>query len=92
VDKAREMFYGIGLMKSPTLSKESIERIRGWLKHSGAIGIAITAQSFKNFIKKEYFSKEDFDIIAIDEAADIIIARDFIDGFRMLKYIRDLEK
>jgi len=92
VDKAREMFYGIGLMKSPTLSKESIERIRGWLKHSGAIGIAITAQSFKNFIKKEYFSEEDFDIIVVDEAADVVIARDFIEGFRMSKYLRGLEK
>jgi len=50
VDRAQEMFYGLGLIKSPTLSKEQIERIRGWPKHSGAVGIAMTMQSFKNFI------------------------------------------
>mgnify|MGYP000569065468 CR=1 FL=1 len=92
VDKAQEMFYGIGLMKSPTPSKESIERIRGWLKYSGAIGIAMTAQSFKNFIKKAYFSEEDFDIVVVDEAADLVVARDFIEGFRVSKYLRGLEK
>lgn len=92
VDRAQEMFYGIGLMKSPRLSKESIERIRGWLKHSGAVGIAMTAQSFKNFIKKAYFSEEDFDMIIVDEAADLVVARDFIEGFRMSKYLRGLEK
>ncbi|MHA1381296.1 MAG: DEAD/DEAH box helicase [Candidatus Helarchaeota archaeon] len=92
VDKAQEMFFGLGLMKSPRLSKESIEKIRGWLKHSGAIGIAMTAQSFKNIIRKEYFSESDFDMVIVDEAADLVIARDFIEGFRMSKYLRGLEK
>jgi len=92
MDKAQEMFYGIGLMENPTLSKEGIERIRGWLKHSGAIGIAMTMRSFKNFIKKEYFSEEDFDMVIVDEAADLVVARDFIEGFRMSKYLRGLEK
>jgi len=92
MDKAQEMFYGIGLMENPTLSKEDIERIRGWLKHSGAIGFAMTMQSFKNFVKKEYFSEEDFDMVIVDEAADLVVARDFIEGFRMSKYLRGLEK
>lgn len=60
VDRAQEMFYGLGLIKNPTLSKERIEKIRGWLKHSGAVGIAMTMQSFKSIIKKECFSEKDF--------------------------------
>lgn len=92
VDRAQEMFYGLGLIKNPTLSKERIEKIRGWLKHSGAVGIAMTMQSFKNIIKKEYFSEKDFDMVIIDEAADLVISRDFIEGFRMSKYLKGLEK
>jgi hypothetical protein len=60
------MFYGLGLMKNPKLSKENVEETRGWLKHSGAIGIAMTMQSFKNIIKKEYFTEKDFDMVIID--------------------------
>ena len=92
VDKAQEMFYGLGLIKNPTLSKESIEEIRGWLKHSGAVGIAMTMQSFKNIIKKEYFTEKDFHMVIVDEAADLVISRDFIEGFRMSKYLKGLEK
>lgn len=92
VDKAQEMFYGLGLIKNPTLSKESIERIRGWLKHAGAVGIAMTMQSFKNVAKKEYFTEKDFDIVIVDEAADLVISKDFIEGFRMSKYLKGLEK
>jgi len=51
VDRAQEMFYGLGLIKSPTLSKEQIERIRGWLKHSGAVGIAMTCNPSKTSSK-----------------------------------------
>jgi len=92
VDKAQEMFYGLGLMKNPTLSKESVENIRGWLKYAGAVGIAMTMQSFKNIIKKEYFTEKDFDMVIVDEAADLVISRDFIEGFRMSKYLKGLEK
>ena len=92
VDRAQEMFYGLGLIKNPTLSKEQIENIRGWVKHSGAVGIAMTMQSFKNIIKKEYFTEKDFDIVIVDEAADLVVSRDFIEGFRMSKYLKGLEK
>lgn len=92
VDRAQEMFYGLGLIKNPILSKERIEKVRGWVKHSGAIGIAMTMQSFKSIIQKEYFSEKDFDMVIIDEAADLVISRDFIEGFRMSKYLRGLEK
>jgi superfamily II DNA or RNA helicase len=92
VDKAQEMFYGLGLIKNPTLSKESIEKTRGWLKHSGAVGIAMTMQSFKNVVRKEYFTEKDFDMVIVDEAADLVISKDFIDGFRMSKYLKGLEK
>jgi superfamily II DNA or RNA helicase len=92
VDKAQEMFYGLGLIKNPTLSKESIEKIRGWLKHSGAVGMAMTMQSFKSITKKEYFTEKDFDMVIVDEAADLVISRDFIEGFRMSKYLKGLEK
>ena len=92
VDKAQEMFYGLGLIKNPTLSKESIDKIRGWLKHSGAVGIAMTMQSFKSITKKEYFNEKDFDMIIVDEAADLVVSRDFIEGFRMSKYLKGLEK
>jgi len=92
VDKAQEMFYGLGLIKNPTLSRESIERIRGWLKHSGAVGIAMTMQSFKSIIGKEIFTEKDFDMVIVDEAADLVVSRDFIEGFRMSKYLRGLEK
>jgi len=92
VDRAQEMFYGLGLIKNPTLSKEEIEKIRGWVKHSGAVGIAMTMQSFKNLITKEYFNENDFDIVIVDEAADLVVSRDFIEGFRMSKYLKGLEK
>jgi len=92
VERAQEMFYGLGLMKNPTLSKERIEKIRGWLKHSGAMGIAMTAHSFKNYVKKGYFSERDFDMVIVDEAADLVVARDFIEGFRMSAYLTGLEK
>lgn len=92
VDRAQEMFYGLGLIKNPALSKESIEKIRGWLKHSGAVGIAMTMQSFKSVAEKEYFSEKDFDMVIVDEAADLVISRDFIEGFRMSKYLKGLEK
>jgi len=92
VDKSQEMFYGLGLIKNPTLSKERIEKIRGWLKHSGAVGIAMTMQSFKNVVRKEYFTEKDFDMVIVDEAADLVISRDFIEGFRMSKYLKGLEK
>jgi superfamily II DNA or RNA helicase len=92
VDKAQEMFYGLGLIKNPTLSKESIEKIRGWLKHSGAVGIAMTMQSFKSITKKEYFAQKDFDMAIVDEAADLVVSKDFIEGFRMSKYLKGLEK
>lgn len=92
VDRAQDMFYGLGLIKNPTLSKERIEKIRGWLKHSGAVGIAMTMQSFKSIIRKEYFGEKDFDMVIIDEAADLVISRDFIEGFRMSKYLKGLEK
>jgi len=92
VDRAQEMFYGLGLIKNPTLSKEEIEKIRGWVKHSGAVGIAMTMQSFKNLIKREYFTEKDFDIVIVDEAADLVVSRDFIEGFRMSKYLKGLEK
>ncbi len=92
VDRAQEMFYGLGLIKNPTLSKEEIEKIRGWVKHSGAVGIAMTMQSFKNLIKREYFTENDFDIVIVDEAADLVVSRDFIEGFRMSRYLKGLEK
>jgi len=92
VDRAQEFFYGLDLMKNPTLSKMSIEKIRGWLKHSGAVGIAMTCQSFRNYIKKGYFSEEDFDMVIVDEAADLVVARDFIEGFRMSAFLTGLEK
>lgn len=92
VDRAQEMFYGLGLMKNPKLSKEEIEKIRGWVKHSGAVGIAMTMQSFKNVVQREYFTEDDFDIVIVDEAADLVISRDFIEGFRMSKYLKGLEK
>ncbi|MEM2915370.1 MAG: DEAD/DEAH box helicase family protein [Candidatus Bathyarchaeia archaeon] len=92
VDKAQEMFYGLGLIKNPRISKEEIEKIRGWVKYSGAVGVAMTMQSFKNVIKKEYFVEDDFDIVIVDEAADLVISRDFIEGFRMSKYLKGLER
>lgn len=92
VDRAQEMFYGLGLIKNPTLSKERIEKIRGWLKHSGAVGIAMTMQSFKSTTRKEYFSEKDFEMVIVDEAADLVVSRDFIEGFRMSKYLKGLEK
>jgi len=92
IDKANTMFYGLGLIEYAKLSKEGIHKIRGSLKYLGAIGMAMTIQSFKNVIKKEIFSEEDFDMIIIDEAADLVISRDFIEGFRMSKYLKGMEK
>jgi len=49
-------------------------------------------QSFKNIVKREYFTEKDFDMVVIDEATDLVISRDFIEGFRMSKYLKGLEK
>ena len=93
VDKAHEMFYGLGLLRNPTLSKMEIEKIRGWLKHSQqALGIVMTDQSYQRYMKKAYFSESDFDLVIIDEAADSVVARDFIEGFRMSEYLSGLEE
>lgn len=92
VDKADKMFYGLHLIKNPTLSIEKISKIKGWLKYSGAIGIAMTAQSFKNYVRKGYFTEKSFDLIVVDEAADLVVARDYIEGFRMSAYLTGLEK
>ena len=92
VDKAQEMFYGLSLLKKPNVSKVSIERIRGFLKYQQATGIAMTAHSFKNHIRRGHFTESDFDLVIVDEAADLVMARDFIDGFRMSKYLIGLEK
>lgn len=92
IEKANEMFYGLGLIEYAKLSKEGIVKIRGSLKHLGAAGTAMTVQSFKNVVKKEIFSEKDFDMVIVDEAADLVISRDFIEGFRMSKYLKGLEK
>ncbi|MEM3710137.1 MAG: DEAD/DEAH box helicase family protein [Nitrososphaerales archaeon] len=92
VGKAQDMFYGLGLLRNPTLSKMRIETIRGWLKHSQALGIVMTDQSYQRYIKKAYFSESDFDLVIVDEAADSVVARDFIEGFRMSEYLSGLEK
>jgi superfamily II DNA or RNA helicase len=92
MDKANMMFYGLGLIEYAKLSREDVHKIRGSLKYLGAVGIAMTVQAFKNVIKKEVFTEEDFDIIIIDEAADLVVSRDFIEGFRMSKYLKGMEK
>jgi len=92
VERAQEMFYGLGIMKNPPLSKENIQKIRGWLRHSGAVGMAMTVHSFKNCFKKEYFTEDDFDTVIVDEAADLVVSKDFIEGFRMSRYLKGLEK
>jgi superfamily II DNA or RNA helicase len=92
MDKANMMFYGLGLIEYAKLSKEDIHKIRGFWKYSGAVGVAMTVQSFKNVIKKEAFTEEDFDMVIIDEAADLVVSRDFIEGFRMSKYLKGMEK
>jgi superfamily II DNA or RNA helicase len=92
VTKAQEMFYGLGLLRNPTLSKMRIEQIRGWLKHTQAPGIVMTDQSYQRYIRKDYFSESDFDLVIVDEAADLVVARDFIEGFRMSEYLSGLEK
>jgi len=92
VDKAEEMFYGLSLLRNPTLSKMKIEQIRGWLKHTQALGIVMTDQSYQRYVRKKYFSYSDFDLVIIDEAADLVVARDFIEGFRMSEYLSGLEK
>jgi len=92
VNKAQEMFYGLGLLKNPSLSKMRIEKIRGWLKHTQALGIVMTDQSYQSYIRKNYFSESDFDLVIVDEAADLVVAKDFIEGFRMSEYLSGLEK
>lgn len=92
VERSQEKFYGIGLLRNPTLAKENIHKIRGWLKHGGAKGIAMTDQSFKGYIGKGLFSEDDFDLVVVDEAADLVISKDFVEGFRMSAYLQGLEK
>jgi len=91
VEGAQEKFYGLTIMKNPTISKKSIRYIRGWMRHSGAKGIAMTMHSFRNFIKRGDFSEDDFDMVIVDEAMDIV-ARDFIEQYRMSYYHMGLEK
>jgi SNF2 family DNA or RNA helicase len=49
-------------------------------------------QSFKNVVMKEYFTEKDFNMVIVDEAADLVVSKDFIEGFRMSKYLKGLEK
>jgi superfamily II DNA or RNA helicase len=92
VDRAKEMYYGISLLKNPPASKMPAYETRRWLKYLQSTGIAMTVQSFKNYTKKQSFKEQDFDLIIVDEAADLVVARDFIEGFRMSAYLTGLEK
>ena len=92
LDKTQEIFYGLSLMKNPTLSKMGIEKIKGWLKYFGALGMAMTAHSFKNFTKRGYLFDDDFDLVIVDEAADLVVAKDFVEGFRMSEWLKGLEE
>lgn len=92
IEEAQKMFYGLHIIKNPTLSKKNIVKIMGTLKHSNACGIAMTIQSFRNFMKKEYFLETDFDLVIIDEASDAALAKDFISKYRMSYYLEGLEK
>lgn len=92
VERVQDSFYGLDLMKNPTLSREEFSKIRGWLKYSTSRGIAMTANSFSNYVKKGYFSESDFDLVIIDEASDCVVAKDFVEGLRMSAYLEGLEK
>jgi len=92
IEEAQEMFYGLNILKNPTLSKKNISKIRTVIKHSNLCGIAMTIQSFRNFMKKEYFQQSDFDLVIVDEASDAALAKDFISKYRMSYYLEGLEK
>lgn len=92
IEEANKFFYGLKIMKDPKLSKQNIGKTRTLLKHSQAHAIAMTIQSFKNYMKKGYFRERDFDLVIIDEASDSTLAKDFLEKYRMSYYLEGLEK
>ena len=92
IEEAQEMFYGLNILKNPTLSKKDISKIRTVMKHSDLCGIAMTIQSFRNFMKKGYLQESDFDLMIVDEASDAALAKDFISRYRMSYYLEGMEK
>ena len=91
IEEANKFFYGLKIMKDPKLSKQNIGKTRTLLKHSQADAIAMTIQSFKNYMKKGYFRERDFDLVIIDEASDSTLAKDFLEKYRMSYYLEGLE-
>ena len=91
IKEANKFFYGLKIMKDPKLSKQNIGKTRTLLKHSQADAIAMTIQSFKNYMKKGYFRERDFDLVIIDEASDSTLAKDFLEKYRMSYYLEGLE-
>lgn len=91
VEEAQKRFIGLNILKDPTISKRTIGKIRTILKRSNVSAIAMTIHSFKNYIKKEFFKESDFDLIIIDEASDSVLAKDFLDKYRMSYYLEGIE-
>jgi len=97
VEEAQKMFFGLKLLDVNKIRKNkkgNIEKkdLMVNLKHSNAVGIAMTIHSFRNFMKKGYFGERDFDLVIIDEASDSTLAKDFLEKYRMSYYLKGLEK
>ena len=90
--ESHTLFYGLNVLTNPTISKKGIEKILPKINLPEVHGFATTIQSFKNFMKQQYFKEKDFDLVIIDEAADLIIARDFFEKYRMSNYATGLNE
>ena len=90
--ECNKMFYNLSILPNPTLSKKGIEKILPQIHNQEIDGFATTIQSFRNFVKKGYIREEDFDLVIIDEASDLIVAKDFFEKFRMSNYAYGLEQ
>ncbi len=90
--ECNKMFYGLSILPNPTLSKKGIEKILPKIHQNEIDGFATTIQSFRNFVKKGYIGEKDFDVVIIDEASDLVVAKDFFEKFRMSNYALGLEQ
>lgn len=90
--ECNKMFFGLSIIANPTLSKKGIEKILPQVHNNEVDGFATTIQSFRNFVRKGYIQEKDFDIVIVDEASDLVVAKDFFEKFRMSNYASGLEQ
>ncbi|KXB03159.1 hypothetical protein AKJ45_02390 [candidate division MSBL1 archaeon SCGC-AAA261F19] len=90
VEEVQKMFYGMTLVKYTP--ERGITQTLRKLRYSDAVGMAMTAHSFKRRTEKKEIREDMFEAVLVDESADIIPAKDFFEKYRLSSYMEGLEK